>query len=68
MIKFIKVIDKNSNICYININNIVCIEQISNGSIIILNNDVVSAIEIDESPTYIFNLIYGDSLCKNSNI
>lgn len=68
MINFIKIKDKNENIHYINIKYIICIEQIKNGSIIILNSDIVSTIDTYEEPSYIFNLIHGEILCKNSNI
>ncbi len=60
MIKFIKIEDKNKNICYINVNYIVSIEQTKTGSVIILTNDFINTIEINEQPDYIFKLINGD--------
>lgn len=60
MINFIKIKDKHENVCWINVKNIICIEQIKNGSIIILDSDIVSTIETYEEPSYIFSLMNGE--------
>lgn len=68
MINFIKIKDKNENIHWINIKYIIRIEQIKNGSIIILDSDIVSAIDTYEEPSYIFSLMHGEIPYKSYNI
>lgn len=57
MNKFIQLTSKDGNTCYVNTNYIVCIEQTNSSSIVILNNDIVSTIEADESASYLYSLM-----------
>lgn len=64
MIQFIKVIDKYTNeICWININHIEYIRVVAGNSVIKLHGEN-NTIVVDDSPTYLFNIMNSENSTK----